>query len=509
MGTVPMGTGELRMIHSRVVWMSGPVERSITVSAPQRVAQVSFSTSSAIEEVTAELPMLALTLTRKRRPMTIGSDSGWLTLAGMMARPAATSSRTTSAGHPLAGGHELHLRGDLARPGVVQLRHRGPGRAQRRRRPGGGNTAASGRCPAHRGPAVVAPCGRPALVLLDVTPPVIHGRRSGGRPDGGIGAGSRGVVEPDRRVGHRSRRGPGESDRVTSTNGTRIPSARPRRPSGRCGPAGPAATRWSARRSSGASVVVDSVMAYDPFELLSTPSLPRSASSRGSRIVPSWAPATRGSAVPTGAPPTPHERMPQHGKTRPGDKAPAFTLPDQDGKKVSLRDFAGHPVVVYFYPGDDTPGCTKEACQFNDNLRAFSRAKVAVLGISADSADKHRKFRTKYGLNFPLLTDADHTVGEAYGAWGEKTLYGKKSMGVIRSTFLVGADGKVARAWYHVKADGHAAKVLAELERLSPAVDPRGQCWWRGHHQVVRPPTVERASSAPSRGSGRRGPARP
>ena len=93
-------------------------------------------------------------------------------------------------------------------------------------------------------------------------------------------------------------------------------------------------------------------------------------------------------------------------------------------------------MVVYFYPRDDTPGCTKEACQFNDNLRAFARAKVPVLGISADSAEKHRKFRAKYGLKFPLLTDADHAVGEAYGAWGEKTLYGKKSIGVIRSTFL-------------------------------------------------------------------------
>jgi thioredoxin-dependent peroxiredoxin len=153
------------------------------------------------------------------------------------------------------------------------------------------------------------------------------------------------------------------------------------------------------------------------------------------------------------------------GKLDAGDKAPAFTLPDQDGTKVSLKDFAGNQVVVYFYPRDDTPGCTKEACQFNDNLRAFAKAKVTVLGISADSADKHQKFREKYGLKFPLLTDADHKVGEAYGAWGEKTLYGKKSIGVIRSTFLIGPDGKVARAWYHVKADGHADKVLAELDK--------------------------------------------
>ena len=145
-----------------------------------------------------------------------------------------------------------------------------------------------------------------------------------------------------------------------------------------------------------------------------------------------------------------------------GDKAPSFTLQDQDGTKVSLRDFAGDTVVVYFYPADDTPGCTKEACQFNDNLRAFSRAGVAVLGISPDDAATHRAFRQKYGLRFPLLSDVDHKVMARYGAWGEKTLYGKKSVGVIRSTFLVGPDGKVRRAWYHVKADGHAEKVLAE-----------------------------------------------
>jgi len=151
------------------------------------------------------------------------------------------------------------------------------------------------------------------------------------------------------------------------------------------------------------------------------------------------------------------------GTLAPGDKAPDFTLPDQDGKPVSLGDFAGKPVVVYFYPKDDTPGCTKEACQFNDNLQAFKKAKVPVLGISADTAAKHKAFRAKFGLKFPLLTDADHTVGTAYGAWGEKTLYGKKTTGVIRSTFLVAPDGTIARAWYHVRADGHAAKVLEEV----------------------------------------------
>jgi len=149
-----------------------------------------------------------------------------------------------------------------------------------------------------------------------------------------------------------------------------------------------------------------------------------------------------------------------------GSKAPAFTLPDEKGSKVSLRDFAGRAVVVYFYPADDTPGCTKEACQFNDNLRAFDRADVAVLGVSPDGADKHTKFISKYKLRFPLLSDPAHAVMEKYGAWGEKTLYGKKSVGVIRSTFLIDAHGKVARAWYSVKADGHAAKVLEAAAAL-------------------------------------------
>ncbi len=146
-----------------------------------------------------------------------------------------------------------------------------------------------------------------------------------------------------------------------------------------------------------------------------------------------------------------------------GQPAPPFTLPDQDGTPVSLGDFAGSTVVVYFYPADDTPGCTKEACQFNDNLQAFSRSGVTVVGISPDGAEKHRRFRDKYGLQFPLLTDADRSIMTAYGAYGEKTLYGKKTVGVIRSTFIVAPNGTIQRAWYNVRADGHASKVLAEL----------------------------------------------
>ena len=147
-------------------------------------------------------------------------------------------------------------------------------------------------------------------------------------------------------------------------------------------------------------------------------------------------------------------------KLEPGAKAPAFTLPDADGNPVSLSSFAGSKVVIYFYPRDDTPGCTKEACQFNDALSQFEGLGVPVIGISPDKAASHARFRDKYGLRFALLSDPDHGVMESYGAWGEKTLYGKVTTGVIRSTFLVDEKGKIARAWYHVKADGHAAKVL-------------------------------------------------
>ncbi len=148
-----------------------------------------------------------------------------------------------------------------------------------------------------------------------------------------------------------------------------------------------------------------------------------------------------------------------------GDKAPDFTLLDQDGNPFKLSEsIKGSKVrhVIYFYPRDDTPGCTKEACQFNDALSQFEGLGIPVIGISPDKQAAHVKFRDKYGLQFPLLSDPDHTVMEKYGAWGEKTMYGKVTTGVIRSTFLIDEKGKIARAWYHVKADGHAAKVLEE-----------------------------------------------
>jgi peroxiredoxin Q/BCP len=150
-------------------------------------------------------------------------------------------------------------------------------------------------------------------------------------------------------------------------------------------------------------------------------------------------------------------------KLEAGANAPEFTLPDQDGQPVRLSSFKGQQVIVYFYPADDTPGCTKEACQFNENLDAFEKAGTVVVGISPDGAEKHQKFRSKYGLELRLLSDPDRTTMTAYGAYGDKVLYGKKTVGVIRSTFLIGANGKIRRAWYSVKTDGHAAKVLEQV----------------------------------------------
>jgi len=146
-----------------------------------------------------------------------------------------------------------------------------------------------------------------------------------------------------------------------------------------------------------------------------------------------------------------------------GDRAPGFTLVNQNGDKVALRDLLGHRVVVYFYPADDTPGCTTEACQFNDALADFEDVGAHVLGISPDASASHVAFRTKYALAFDLLSDPDKKVMTKYGAYGEKMMYGKKVIGVIRSTFLIGPTGTIERAWYGVRANGHAAKVLEAL----------------------------------------------
>ncbi|MCY2976445.1 MAG: thioredoxin-dependent thiol peroxidase [Planctomycetota bacterium] len=149
----------------------------------------------------------------------------------------------------------------------------------------------------------------------------------------------------------------------------------------------------------------------------------------------------------------------------PGTKAPAFTLVSDSGEKVKLSQFKGKSVVLYFYPKDDTPGCTKEACAFRDAQSEMTKLGAVVLGVSPDTLESHVKFRDKYTLNFSLLADPDHAVAELYGAWREKNMYGKKSMGVQRSTYLIDTQGKIAKVWKKVSVDGHDAAVLEALKQ--------------------------------------------
>lgn len=149
-----------------------------------------------------------------------------------------------------------------------------------------------------------------------------------------------------------------------------------------------------------------------------------------------------------------------------GAKAPDFTLRTHDGEKLKLSSLRGSPVVLYFYPKDDTPGCTKEACGFRDARARLATQGAIVLGVSPDGPESHERFRTKYKLPFTLLCDPDHAVAEKYGAWREKNMYGKKSMGIARSTFLIDATGRVAKVFKAVKPDTHAEQVLAALVTL-------------------------------------------
>lgn len=150
----------------------------------------------------------------------------------------------------------------------------------------------------------------------------------------------------------------------------------------------------------------------------------------------------------------------------PGQKAPDFSLPSDDGTQVKLSALRGKPVVLYFYPRDDTPGCTKEACAFRDRQAELRKADAHLLGVSTDDLASHGKFREKYSLNFPLLADTEHAVAESYGAWREKTRFGKTSMGIQRSTFLIDGEGLVRRVWKNVSVDGHDAEVLESLKEL-------------------------------------------
>jgi thioredoxin-dependent peroxiredoxin len=146
-----------------------------------------------------------------------------------------------------------------------------------------------------------------------------------------------------------------------------------------------------------------------------------------------------------------------------GDTAPAFTLPDQDGKPISLSDFAGNNTIVYFYPAASTPGCTTQACDFRDNINSLKSAGYQVLGVSKDNLDDLKKFQKEQGLNFPLLSDQDLVVHKEYGAWGEKSLYGKTVIGTLRSTFVVGPNGRIVLPLYNVKATGHVASLRKKL----------------------------------------------
>jgi thioredoxin-dependent peroxiredoxin len=142
-----------------------------------------------------------------------------------------------------------------------------------------------------------------------------------------------------------------------------------------------------------------------------------------------------------------------------GDEAPDFTLPSDDGSEVRLSDFRGRRVVLYFYPKDDTSGCTAQACELRDDLPRFEALDAVVMGVSPDPVSSHVKFRDKYDLNFPLLADEDHAVAEAYGVWKEKSMYGRTYMGIERSTFVIDPEGRIEQAWRNVKARGHSELV--------------------------------------------------
>lgn len=150
-----------------------------------------------------------------------------------------------------------------------------------------------------------------------------------------------------------------------------------------------------------------------------------------------------------------------------GDKAPVFKAPSDTGETFSLSGMKGKSFILYFYPKDDTSGCTAQACSFTENIKAFDKLGIDVLGVSKDSLAKHAKFREKYGLNFPLLSDEDGKLCEAYGTWIEKSMYGRKYMGIDRSTFLIGADGKIKSIWRKVKVPGHIEDVLKTIKEAA------------------------------------------
>jgi peroxiredoxin Q/BCP len=146
-----------------------------------------------------------------------------------------------------------------------------------------------------------------------------------------------------------------------------------------------------------------------------------------------------------------------------GDVAPRFTLDSDEGERVSLSDFEGRRVVLYFYPKDNTPGCTTQACDLRDEVPSFEAVDAVILGVSPDSVASHRKFKAKYGLNFTLLADTEHEVAEAYGVWQQKSMFGRKYHGIVRSTFLIGTDGRIEEVWRRVSPRGHAELLTERL----------------------------------------------
>jgi len=180
----------------------------------------------------------------------------------------------------------------------------------------------------------------------------------------------------------------------------------------------------------------------------------------------------------------------------PKSPAPAFSLPSTSGRAVSTRDLRGRRHVLYFYPKDDTPGCTREACDFRDNLARLGSAGIAVYGVSKDSIASHQKFQKKYGLTFELLSDEGHAIAKLYGAYGEKMLYGKPVTGVIRSTFLVGADGRVERVWSPVKVEGHVDAVLSAIVSGTDSASARGASVSAATIVPPRAPSKKRPANA-------------
>jgi thioredoxin-dependent peroxiredoxin len=197
------------------------------------------------------------------------------------------------------------------------------------------------------------------------------------------------------------------------------------------------------------------------------PAAPKAPSSRAQKAAPPEAKTSKAPSKKAVSKPEPKSETPAPtGTVKVGDRAPSFTLPDGEGKKVSSQSLKGRPYVLYFYPKDNTPGCTQEACDFRDHHPNLKKLGVEVLGVSPDAAKSHQNFAEKYQLPFRLIVDADKELAEAYGVWALKKNYGREFMGIVRSTFLIDGTGRIAAAWRGVRVAGHAEAVLAEAKKV-------------------------------------------